>query len=88
MKFASIVGLIAVASAQIRPADMPTGNQPELDHTKESWGVPNLHPDTGLAITTTGHHWYGQPNIHLAQTEQRRGHRHHKSHRHGRRAHH
>ena len=30
---------------------------------------PLLHPDTGLAITTTGHHWYGQEPLALAQFE-------------------
>ena len=28
---------------------------------------PLLHPETGLAITTTGLHWYGQPPLALAQ---------------------
>ena len=28
---------------------------------------PHLHPDTGLAITTTGYHWYGQEPLALAQ---------------------
>ena len=30
---------------------------------------PFLHPDTGLAITTTGYHWYGQEPLAIAQTE-------------------
>ena len=30
---------------------------------------PLLHPDTGLAITTTGYHWYGQEPLALAQTK-------------------
>ena len=29
---------------------------------------PLIHPDTGLAITTTGYHWYGQEPLALAQT--------------------
>ena len=28
-----------------------------------------VHPDTGLAITTTGYHWYGQEPLALVQTE-------------------
>ena len=28
-----------------------------------------IHPETGLAITTTGQHWYGQPPLALAETE-------------------
>ena len=28
---------------------------------------PILHPDTGLAVTTTGFHWYGQEPLALAQ---------------------
>ena len=31
---------------------------------------PLIHPDTGLAITTTGYHWYGQEPLALAQQEQ------------------
>ena len=27
---------------------------------------PILHPDTGLAVTTTGFHWYGQEPLALA----------------------
>ena len=30
---------------------------------------PLLHPDTGLAITTSGYHWYGQEPLALSQTE-------------------
>jgi hypothetical protein len=30
---------------------------------------PLIHPDTGLAITTTGYHWYGQEPLALAQTQ-------------------
>jgi hypothetical protein len=30
---------------------------------------PLIHPDTGLAITTTGYHWYGQEPLALAQTK-------------------
>ena len=30
---------------------------------------PLIHPETGLAITTTGQHWYGQPPLALAQEE-------------------
>ena len=29
--------------------------------------APLIHPETGLAITTTGQHWYGQPPLALAQ---------------------
>ena len=29
---------------------------------------PLIHPDTGLAITTTGKHWYGQPPLAMEQT--------------------
>ena len=29
---------------------------------------PLIHPETGLAITTTGYHWYGQEPLALAQT--------------------
>ena len=25
--------------------------------------APLIHPETGLAITTTGYHWYGQEPI-------------------------
>merc|ERR1711970_943324 len=28
---------------------------------------PLIHPDTGLAITTTGYHWYEQEPLALAQ---------------------
>ena len=28
---------------------------------------PLIHPETGLAITTTGYHWYGQEPLALAQ---------------------
>ena len=28
---------------------------------------PLIHPQTGLAITTTGQHWYGQPPLAMAQ---------------------
>ena len=27
---------------------------------------PLIHPQTGLAITTTGQHWYGQPPLAMA----------------------
>ena len=27
---------------------------------------PLLHPETGLAITTTGYHWYGQEPLAMA----------------------
>ena len=30
---------------------------------------PLIHPDTGLAITTSGQHWYGQPPLAMAQDE-------------------
>ena len=30
---------------------------------------PLIHPETGLAITTTGYHWYGQEPLALAQTK-------------------
>ena len=30
---------------------------------------PLIHPETGLAITTTGYHWYGQEPLALAQKE-------------------
>ena len=30
---------------------------------------PLIHPETGLAITTTGLHWYGQEPLALAQAE-------------------
>ena len=30
---------------------------------------PLIHPQTGLAITTTGQHWYGQPPLAMAQME-------------------
>ena len=40
------------------------GNALELAQTSE----PLIHPDTGLAITTTGYHWYGQEPLALAQT--------------------
>ena len=30
---------------------------------------PLLHPDTGLAITTTGYHWYGQEPLALNKVE-------------------
>ena len=29
---------------------------------------PLIHPQTGLAITTTGQHWYGQPPLAMAET--------------------
>ena len=29
--------------------------------------APLIHPETGLAITTTGQHWYGQQPLALAQ---------------------
>ena len=28
---------------------------------------PLIHPQTGLAITTTGQHWYGQPPLAMAE---------------------
>jgi hypothetical protein len=28
---------------------------------------PLIHPETGLAITTTGQHWYGQEPLAMAQ---------------------
>ena len=28
---------------------------------------PLIHPQTGLAITTTGQHWYGQPPLEMAE---------------------
>ena len=28
---------------------------------------PYIHPETGLAITTTGYHWYGQEPLALVQ---------------------
>ena len=31
---------------------------------------PILHPDTGLAVTTSGYHWYGQEPLALAQQRQ------------------
>tara|TARA_B110000285_G_C14744470_1_gene432307 strand:+ start:87 stop:467 length:381 start_codon:yes stop_codon:yes gene_type:complete len=30
---------------------------------------PLIHPQTGLAITTTGQHWYGQPPLAMAEDE-------------------
>ena len=30
---------------------------------------PLIHPQTGLAITTTGQHWYGQPPLAMAELE-------------------
>ena len=30
---------------------------------------PLIHPETGLAITTTGQHWYNQEPLALGQTE-------------------
>merc|ERR1712166_379756 len=30
---------------------------------------PLIHPQTGLAITTTGQHWYGQPPLAMAEEE-------------------
>ena len=30
---------------------------------------PLIHPQTGLAITTTGQHWYGQPPLAMAEME-------------------
>ena len=32
---------------------------------------PLIHPETGLAITTTGYHWYGQEPLALAQTKEK-----------------
>ena len=29
-------------------------------------GEPLIHPETGLAITTTGQHWYGQEPLALS----------------------
>ena len=31
---------------------------------------PLIHPETGLAITTTGQHWYGQEPLALAQSSE------------------
>mgnify|MGYP006114373027 CR=1 FL=1 len=31
---------------------------------------PLIHPQTGLAITTTGQHWYGQPPLAMAEKEE------------------
>ena len=33
-------------------------------------GEPLIHPETGLAITTTGQHWYGQEPLALAQSSE------------------
>ena len=30
---------------------------------------PLIHPQTGLAITTTGQHWYGQPPLAMSEGE-------------------
>ena len=30
---------------------------------------PLIHPQTGLAITTTGQHWYGQPPLAMTEME-------------------
>ena len=30
---------------------------------------PLIHPQTGLAITTTGQHWYGQPPLAMTETQ-------------------
>ena len=30
---------------------------------------PLIHPQTGLAITTTGQHWYGQPPLAMSEME-------------------
>ena len=30
---------------------------------------PLIHPETKLAITTTGQHWYGQEPLAMAQSE-------------------
>ena len=30
---------------------------------------PLIHPQTGLAITTTGQHWYGQPPLAMSEEE-------------------
>merc|ERR1711865_752291 len=32
-------------------------------------GKPLIHPQTGLATTTTGQHWYGQPPLAMAELE-------------------
>ena len=34
-----------------------------------SLSKPLIHPQTGLAITTTGQHWYGQPPLAMAEEE-------------------
>ena len=33
---------------------------------------PLIHPQTGLAITTTGQHWYGQPPLAMAERSDER----------------
>merc|ERR1712195_339369 len=33
---------------------------------------PLIHPQTGLAITTTGQHWYGQPPLAMAEKEDKK----------------
>ena len=33
---------------------------------------PLIHPQTGLAITTTGQHWYGQPPLAMAEGEDKK----------------
>ena len=35
-----------------------------------SLSKPLIHPQTGLAITTTGQHWYGQPPLAMAQDDE------------------
>ena len=31
---------------------------------------PLIHPQTGLAITTSGQHWYGQPPLAMSQDDE------------------
>ena len=50
---AFILAIVASAVAAVKPEDYKGG--------------PLIHPDTGLAITTTGYHWYGQEPLALVQ---------------------
>ena len=45
----------------------PSGALPSSDYLQTE--TPITHPETGLAITTTGYHWYGQEPLALNKVE-------------------
>ena len=67
MKAITLVALLGLSKAN---KEDPPAAVPHTSYGYEHSG-PLIHPDTGLAITTTGHHWYGQEPLALAQQKSR-----------------